>query len=184
MRKLLTLAFVMTFVQALGLGSPFTTTQAHAAAALAPARPQQAPAAEEADDPLRGNYNVATASDLLLVWTEQPGDVPPTTSFQKIYEVQPNPSAPPLYTLDTGNAKQSETGQNGVHGNEHISAATGDFDYAADSLDEEIAVGLNYYLGGDIDSATADTYLYLLQSHRRLRRQRPGRRRGGLGGRE
>jgi len=47
MRKLLTLAFVMTFVQALGLGSPFTTTQAHAAAALAPARPQQAPAAEE-----------------------------------------------------------------------------------------------------------------------------------------
>ena len=49
-----------------------------------------------------------------------------------------------------------------------VAIATGDFDYAPDRIDDEIAVGIYFYISegvqrSDLHAAEADTYLYLLQ---------------------
>ncbi|NJL33070.1 MAG: hypothetical protein HC893_03470 [Chloroflexaceae bacterium] len=102
---------------------------------------------DEPDDPLRGNYDIAEANDILLVWSAEiaPQD-DEAVAYQKLYEAVPQEGTisgtdPPFQLLPQ--PRQQESGATGAYGNQRVTAATGDLN--GDSLDDLVAAweGLN-----------------------------------------
>jgi hypothetical protein len=97
--------------------------------------PTGAPAAngEEPPDPLTERMNLAKASDIFVVWSEEVSSDPAVLS-QNIYEVEPNADTPPPLFQLTETTSQSDAGPtDGAYGGRYLAAVTADF--TGDGLD-------------------------------------------------
>jgi hypothetical protein len=86
-------------------------------------------AGNNGSDPLAGRRTIADSADVALVWAELP-DTNASDTFspalnQKLLTVEPNPTTPPLYRLNSGPTLGEPT--NGPAGGAQVAAAAGDF---------------------------------------------------------